>query len=108
VNFGLEKIVLEGLTVLRNTSVRISGHRAEDVKLFADGIICLLCDRMETLGSSVNKNQVCSVCYAAQCNRILNNKIRSCIVKQCNTKPFISPVLCEKKSLKTAVSRHKE
>jgi hypothetical protein len=97
VNFGLEKIVLEGLTVLRNTSVRISGLRAEYVKLLADGIICLLCYRTETLDSSVNKSQVCSVCCAAQCNRILNNKIRSCINKQCDSKPFISPLLCEKK-----------
>jgi hypothetical protein len=103
VNFELEKIVLEGVAVLRNTSVRISGLRAEDVKLLADGfihmqaLVCLLCERMETSDSSVNKSHVSNVYCAAQCNRILNEKIRSCINKQCNTKPFISPVLCEKK-----------
>jgi hypothetical protein len=74
------------------------------VKLLADGfiyaqaLVCLLCARANTSDSSVNKSHVSSVYCAAQCNCILNNKIRSCINKLCITKPLILPVMCEEKS----------
>jgi len=92
----------------------MSGLGAEDLKLLADGfiyaqaLVCLLCARTKTSDSSVNESRVSSVYCAGQCNCILENKITSCINKQCNTKPLISPVMGGKNSLKTAVSRHKE
>ena len=84
------------------------------MKLLADGfiyaqaLVCLLCARTKTSDSSVHKSHVSSFYCAAQCNCILNNKIRSCINKQCNTKPLMSLVMCGEKSLKTAGGSYKE
>lgn len=75
------------------------------MKLLADGfiyaqaLVCLLCERMKTSDPSVNKSHLSNLYCSAQCNCILNNKIRSCINKQCNSKPLISPVLCKKKEV---------
>jgi hypothetical protein len=83
-------------------------------KLFADGfifaqtLVCLLCARMKTSDSSVHKSHVSCVYFAAKCNCILNNKIRSCINKQCNIRPLSSLVMCGEKSLKTAINSYKE
>lgn len=82
---------------------------AWDGFIYAQKLVCLLCERTKTSVSRVNKSHLSNFYCAAQCNCILNNQIRSYINKQYNTKPLISPVLCEKKkSLKTAVSLHKE
>ena len=70
-------------------------------------LVCLLCERMKTSDSSVNKNHLSSVHCVAQITCILNNIFRPCINTQCNTKPLISPVLC-KKSIKTTVCHHRD